>query len=625
MAHEIKKSNVERKQNIQFILLFLNALIATFIWIYYLSQGFSQPGILDGFIDIQASVLQKGHLAITPDYHYMFYHDVSLYNGNYYFYWGLLPSLLHAFLSILVGRAISSYFIVCLFLFLFVFFLQFIIFEILNTATPETSPQNIFITCAAVILSWVLIFNLPFPYDVYHYSWFFNRFVIYEQQILFGLGLAMPGLYFMIRGYRKESPALLITAASLFATAPWVRGTWFLFAVLAIPVIYTNLFTKKSLRSLLNRYHYAFMILPILFIAGLLVLNYVRFDNFFDFGIKLQVPIIYNDNYFRIQNGIFSPMTHFYNTIFKILSYYTSPGLIQLSGISERSASWSEFTAPYLFHNNPLLLLLMPLVLYGIYRTLRENKDKLIIIISIGSMALIMNGVIVSVGNIVTMRYFVECYYITILLLFAGLTFAIPIKYSVSILVLLLGFYIPGNIKTFLTTQPELRLIEIVKNKQDHVDYRITSPMRSFSVFKDIYWHEGTVTAAQETFTRYNTMGMIPKKNGMIYASDVTAIYIKPQKNKEISGDQAFLEFIGIKSVSKPGIIKVYLEKTKIGEFSVVPWNARSFSASINYHLMSDAPCRLLIYFFEGNQYYLPAKQSNLPSFIFEKISFSRL
>lgn len=617
--------SVEKKYNLQFILLFLNALIATFIWVYYLSQGFNQPGILDGFIDIQAYVLQRGHLAITPDYHYMFYHDVSLYKGDYYFYWGLLPSLLHAFLSILTNRIISSYFIVCLFLFLFVFSFQLIIFEILNTATPAASPQNIFIPCATVILSWVLIFNLPFPYDVYHYSWFFNRFVIYEQQILFGLGLAVPGLFFMIRGYRKGSPALLITAASLFALAPWARGTWCLFAVLTIPVIYTNLFTKKSLRSLLNRHHYAFMILPILLIAGLLTLNYVRFDNLFDFGIKLQVPIIYNDNYFRIQNGIFSAITHFYNTIFKILSYYTSPGLIQLSGIPERSASWSEFTAPYLFHNNPLLFLLTPLVLYGIYRALREKKDKLIMIISIGSMALIMNGVIVSVGNIVTMRYFVECYYITILLLLAGLTFAIPIKYSVPILVLCLGFYIPGNIKIFLTAQPELRLIEVVKNKQDHVEYRITSPMRSFSVFKDIYWHEGIVTATQETFTRYNTMGMIPMKNGMIYATDVTAIYIKPQKNKEISGNKAFLEFIGIKSVSKPGIISVYLDKTKVGDFSIVPWHARSFSAPINDNLTSDAPCRLLIYFFEGNQHYLPAKQSNLPSFIFEKISFSRL
>jgi len=96
MVNEITKLNPERPCSAKvFFALFLSALIATFLWVYYLSQGFSQPGILDGFIDIQAYAIQKGQIAITPDYHHMFYHDVSLYKGNYYFYWGLLPSAFH--------------------------------------------------------------------------------------------------------------------------------------------------------------------------------------------------------------------------------------------------------------------------------------------------------------------------------------------------------------------------------------------------------------------------------------------------------------------------------------------------------------------------------------------------
>lgn len=625
MVNKITTLNIiEKRRIIHFIFLLLSALTAAFIWICYLSQGFSQPGILDAFIEIQACAIQKGQLAITPDYHHFFYHDVSLYKGNYYFYWGLLPALLHAFLSILVGRVISSYFIVFLFLFILFYFFQRIIFEIMNTATPESSPQSYLITGATVILAWIFIFILPFPYEDYTYSWFFGRFVIYEQQILFGLGLALPGLFYLIRGLKKNSPVLLIAACCFFAAAAWVRGTWFLFSIIAIPIIFVGLLIKKSSRSSLKWPLYIFMMIPILLIGGLLVLNYVRFNDIFDFGMQLQFPIDYTDTYLRLQNGIFSPMTHFYNILFKILSYYTSPSLIQMWDLSAKSASWAEFAAPYLFHNNPLLLLFVPVVLYGAYRAFRTNRNMLKIIIVLGSTAVIINGVIVTIGNVVNMRYFVECYYLTLLLIFAGLTAALSAKITFPILMLIISLHFPGNIKAFMAIQPELRLVKIIENTKNHLDYKIISPMRTFSIFSDIYWPEGIVTGAPGTFKRHNAFGMVPRKIGGIYAWDVSAVYIKPQNMKELAENRSLLEFIGIKSVSKAGRIRVYLEKTRIAEFSIVPWAPRTYKAKINYNLKDNAPHKLLIYFFEKNKSYLPAKQSNLPSFLFETIRLSR-
>ena len=623
MVNEITKLNLEKQRDVQFIFLFLSALIATFMWVYYLSQGFSLPGMLDAYIDIQAYALQNGHIAITPDYHHMFYHDVSLYNGNYYFYWGILSAVLHAFLSTLLGRTISSYLLVFLFLFLFVYFLQRIIFEIMRTATPTSSPQDGFITCATIIFSWILIFSLPLPYNVYNDSWFFGHFVIYEQQIMFGLGLAMPGLFCLIKGQKENKPIFLITAACLFAAAAWMRGTWFVFSIFAIPVIFGVLMTKKSLRSLLKYPHYVFMTVPVLLMSGLLALNFVRFGNVFDFGLSFVNPMV--SNYFRLENGLFSPVTQFFNMAYKILAYYTSPGLIQLPGVWEKSSSWSEdLLEPYFFYNNPLFLLLVPIVLYGIYRAFSVNRNMRNIIIAIGAMALIINGVIVFVGPIVTMRYFVECYYLTMLLVLAGLMVVLPIKVSFPILVLLLGIHLPGNIKAFLETRPELRLINIVETKQDHVDYINISPARMVFIYKDIRWHEGIVTASQRgAFTRYNTIGMIPLRNGMISADDLTALYIKPQKMKGLSGNRALLEFVGIKSVSKPGKIRVYLEKTKVAEFSIVPDEARTYRTEINCNLKDDALYRLLIYFFEDNTSYLPAKQDHNPAFLFAALSLS--
>lgn len=292
MVNEVTILNLKKQFSAKvFFALFLSASLATFMWVYYLSQGFSQPGILDAFIDIQAYAFQKGQFAITPDYHHMFYHDVSLYKGNYYFYWGLLPSALHAFFSTFLSRTTSSYILTFIFLFLFVYFFQRIIFEIMHSASQGSSLSNGFMICATIILSWILIFNIPLPYKVYHDSWFFGHFVIYEQQIIFGLSIAMPGLLCLIRGQKESKPIFLIAATCLFATAAWVRGTWFVFSIFAIPVIFGGLMTKNNLRSLLKWPHYVFMAVPVLLMSGLLALNFARFGNVFDFGLKLQNPV----------------------------------------------------------------------------------------------------------------------------------------------------------------------------------------------------------------------------------------------------------------------------------------------------------------------------------------------
>jgi hypothetical protein len=607
-----------------FISLFLSALFATFMWVYYLSQGFTQPGLLDAFIDIQAFALQNGQIAITPDSHYMFYHDVSLYKGIYYFYWGILPSALHAFLWSLVGKAISSYLLVFLFLFLFVYFFQRIIFEIIHASNPLSSLPKGFLICTAITLSWLLIFNIPLPYDTYRDAWFFGHFVIYEQQMIFSMGFALAGLFYLIKGQKESKPAPLIAAACLFAMAAWVRGTWFVFSMLATPVIFCMLMTKKSSRSLLKWHHYVFMIVSVLLIGGLMALNFLRFGNIFDFGLKLQNPQYYL--YIRIQNGLFSPITQFFNTVYKILAYYTSPGFIHLSGVLGKSASWSEDLEPFLLHNNPFFLIFIPFVLYGCYRAFLLKLTMRNIIIILGATAFVINGVIVFTGNIVTTRYFVECYYLTMLFVLAGLMVVLPVKVSLPVLIISLGIHLPGNIKAFIETRPELRLIEVIENRQRDVDYRSVTQARTFFIFKDVHWHEGIVTASQrETFTTYNTIGMFPMRNGMIGAADISAVYIKPQDEKELSQNKALLELSGIKSFTKPGTLSVYMEKTKIAEFNLVPDEARIYKAIINYGLKGDAPCRLLMYFFEGNTSYLRAKPNDQPSFLFETIHLSRI
>ena len=60
MVNEVTILNLEKQFSAKvFFALFLSASLATFMWVYYLSQGFSQPGILDAFIDIQAYAFKR--------------------------------------------------------------------------------------------------------------------------------------------------------------------------------------------------------------------------------------------------------------------------------------------------------------------------------------------------------------------------------------------------------------------------------------------------------------------------------------------------------------------------------------------------------------------------------------
>ena len=184
-----------------------NALLVSLAWLYFVSHGFTANGIVDGVYEIQASMLGQGRLAIVPGPLERFYHDALMYWGQYYFYWGLLPSAVLLALTTVFGRFAGHYATVFGFLFLFVYFYQRIIARILACASvnapggSEQSGLRAAGTIAAITLTWLLIFVIPFPGEL---SWFFGRFAVYEQQVLFGLALAFPGLYLLVTGIEKK-------------------------------------------------------------------------------------------------------------------------------------------------------------------------------------------------------------------------------------------------------------------------------------------------------------------------------------------------------------------------------------------------------------------------------------
>ena len=94
----------------------LSALLAVTSWLFFVSNGFSTDGILDGVYVIQAGALADGHLFILPGSS-EYYHDAMIYHGKYYFYWGLLPSVLLLLFGKIVGSTVAHYLITGIFFF----------------------------------------------------------------------------------------------------------------------------------------------------------------------------------------------------------------------------------------------------------------------------------------------------------------------------------------------------------------------------------------------------------------------------------------------------------------------------------------------------------------------------
>ena len=177
-------------------LYLLNSLAVTFFWVYFLSDAFHAAGLLDGVYELQAQALADFRLSIEPGPQNVFYFDVCLFNGKYYFYQGLLPAVLHAFFMNLLGRVVSSYLVTCGFLFCLVYFFQRIIGDITGFALGSTDRSKNWLKLLSIPLLWLFLFNLPFPFE--EFSWFFVRFSIYEQQIIFALAIMMPAIFLMI-------------------------------------------------------------------------------------------------------------------------------------------------------------------------------------------------------------------------------------------------------------------------------------------------------------------------------------------------------------------------------------------------------------------------------------------
>jgi len=603
-------------------LYLLNSLAATFFWVYFLSDGFHVAGLLDGVYELQAQALAQFRLSIEPGPRDFFYFDVSLYHGKYYFYQGMLPAIIHAGFMKIFGRLVSSYLVTSGFLFCFVYFLHRIIGDIVESVLKDSDSHQFLLKSSSLPLLWLFLFNLPFPFN--ESTWFFGRFVIYEQQIIFALAVIMPALFLLIRGLKAQSELMVGVSVFLCSLAAWTRGSWIIFACLAIPAafIYSAWHRNAKLFSAPSRKMVLWLMATISLLCGLLVLNFIRFESLVDFGLKHQNPTSYV--YLRTLTGVFSPVTKFWNFIFNIFAYYGSPNLVKGLALMGKSSSGWEYLPVSFFHYNPHLLPVLVLVPLGLFRAYKKNRDLFLLMVVIGLTAMYMNVFIAAVATFSILRFFIEFYYFVILLFFMVIVMLIPLRFSLPAIILLLCVHLPGNIEAFATFRPELRLVELDKKMEVIVDESRHGMPRTPFFEKNPVWFKQTVSySSRERFNEYNGIGAYPGSNEMVLSRDVAALYIVPASPTEGICAKNALIVKRLKSLVADGAVKFYVDGGYIGDLRVNMQTSTTGCLPVENTLQAETPYQIRMVFIPEDRKFLPPRPSKKVFFEFKEISLN--
>jgi hypothetical protein len=594
----------------------LNACIAALAWLYFVSAGFSATGLLDGVYEIQAAMLGQGRLTIEPGPLSVFFYDSLLYWGQAYFYWGLVPSAVFLAFDIVIGRGAAHYVTVFLFLFSLVYFFQRILGEFFDAASPDDTRAGPSGTLFAILLTWLILFVIPYPLE---HGWFFGRFAVYEQQILFGLALGFPGLYYLIKGLRTRHVSSVAAGTLFFCLAAWTRVTWFPWAVMAL---IGTAFLRWSWGR--DEYPYRGAGSPLLcwgvgllLILGLVCLNDYRFGSWSDFGVRYQDPAHYL--YFRNLKMFFSPLTKAWNCAFNLMSYYAPPTMVEHLGLEARSFAFCEGFPPSFYGFNPQFLILVILVPLGLYRMTKTHSPLAVPFFTVAVCALYLQLIVGVFGTFVILRYFVEFYYLIALVFLGILLMLVRPVWATLIFVAMIGLYIPGNVKNFASSTPELRTVNWEAGRGATASKGNTPFLEPHVV-----WPRGSFTAKDASKTpQYAAMGLRQGNPSTLIATDICAVYLIPG-NFSKDATSTTLKVQRLRPLLGKGTARIYFENRLIGSVELQPEKLVNFSVDLPFVLPRPGPYQIMIVFLEGDVAYLPGRTTGEAVLSFREITFNQ-
>jgi len=287
------------------------------------------------------------------------YHwDHAYYNGHYYMYFGIVPVFL-AFLPyrVLTGTPLTTFHATQLFVAGAIVGI-FVLFHLLRKRFFKQLPYWVYLALSVAFSVMSVWYSTAEP-------------ALYCTAITCAIMLEVWSLYFFIRavwGEKKENKQILLAAigATFGALSFGCRPPIALANILVIPMLIVFLRQHKFSAKLLGKLLLAAAPYAIV-AASLMLYNYTRFENPFEFGQAYQLTVADQTNYsISLDNA----------TVVRII-HDTAKNFFQVSMFTKE---FPYLQAGSVFYNFPILLLCLGVFLPGVFRRLRKEKLLLLII-----------------------------------------------------------------------------------------------------------------------------------------------------------------------------------------------------------------------------------------------------
>lgn len=208
--------------------------------------------------------------------------DTSYYNGKFYMYFSFLPAIILGITNLSVSN------------------LSFI-FSVLSTIFLSLMTKKIIEKYFSKIDVGLKLLMIVFVLFNSRLLLLISRVRFYELIVICAFCFSVIGIYLYLLFDEKNKNIYLFLGSLFLSLSIVCRPNIIFICILGLFIVY-----KK-----INRRNILYYFIPYLIIGSLLMyINYIRFDNIFEFGIKYQLSVI-NMNYLKfnfgtILNGIYT-------------------------------------------------------------------------------------------------------------------------------------------------------------------------------------------------------------------------------------------------------------------------------------------------------------------------------
>ena len=307
--------------------------------------------------------------------------DMAYYNGKYYVYFGILPVLtVMAPYKFITGDYMELNTVVFIIATLTIIFIMKSIMLIFRRWFKDVPFKFLILFFVAVISGGIIM-------------WICRRPITYEVAIISGYYLVIQGIFFILKTIEKQKVnyIYMCLACLSLALAVACRPNLLIASLLIVPVL-----LKIFINNIKNRENILKNILVVAIPYGivgisLMLYNYVRFDNIFEFGAQYQITV--NDMR-NLGNRIMTIPIGLMSYLFKIPTIISQFPFAQISydTITFYGYYWSSAMAGGIFILSPICfaLFLIPKIRKKI------NKELFFVIIMLS-----LVGIIICILDIV--------------------------------------------------------------------------------------------------------------------------------------------------------------------------------------------------------------------------------